>query len=275
MQQNWWRGQMADRSAIRSKKIALPVLALLAVLGIAVMAQAEVAKKGNLIVTFHGEIAPRKLPRAGTAPVSVQMGGKIKTADKSTPPKLERIILDINSHGVLQTKGLPTCSLSKLETISSAGARKSCGEALVGHGNVTSRVSLPGQGAFASNGALQAFNGKYKGATAIFAQVVSGPPLPLTYVIVFEVKKTKGTFGTSLVGTLPQIASEYGYISAFDLSLKRTYTYRGKKLSFASGTCPAPKGFPGASFPFAKVSYEFAGPITVSEKLVRECKVRR
>jgi hypothetical protein len=241
---------------------------------IASFAAAEVAKKDNLIVAFHGEIAPRKLPRTGTAPVSVQMGGKIKTTDKSTPPKLEQIVLDINSHGVLQTKGLSTCSLAKLETISSAGARKACGEALVGHGNVTSRVSLPGQGAFASNGALQAFNGKYKGHSAIFAQVVSGPPLPLTYVIVFEVKKTKGTFGTSLVGTLPQIASEYGYISAFDLSLKRTYTDHGKKLSFAEAGCPAAKGFPGASFPFAKVSYQFEGGLTVSEKLIRECKVR-
>ncbi len=256
-----------------AKKTAIAAVAI-ASLVIASFAAAEVAKKDNLIVAFHGEIAPRKLPRTGTAPVSVQMGGKIKTTDKSTPPKLEQIVLDINSHGVLQTQGLSTCSLSKLETISSAGARKSCGDSLVGHGNVTSRVSLPGQGAFASNGALQAFNGKYRGHTAIFAQVVSGPPLPLTYVIVFEVKKTKGTFGTSLVGTLPQIASEYGYISAFDLSLKRTYTDHGKKLSFAEAGCPAAKGFPGASFPFAKVSYQFEGGLTVSEKLIRECKVR-
>ena len=82
--------------------------------------------------------------------------------------------------------------------------------------------------AFATNGPLLAFNGRHKGRLAVFAQVASGAPLPLTYVIVFEVKKTKGTFGTSLIGTLPPIASEYGYISAFDLSLSRTYTYRGR-----------------------------------------------
>jgi hypothetical protein len=259
----------------RSTKGAL--LGALACLGLlASLAQAEVAKEGNLIVSFHGAISPQKLPRDQSAPVGVQMGGKIKTSDKSTPPKLERIILDINANGKLQNKGLPSCSFRKLNSIkTSAGARKACKDAQVGHGNVTSRVSLPEQGAFASNGLLQAFNGKYKGHTAIFAQVVSGPPLPLAYVIIFEVKKTKGTFGTSLIGTLPAIASEYGYISAFDLSLKRQYRHNGKKLSFAEASCPAAKGFPGASFTFAKASYEFSDGRTVSEKLTRECKVRK
>ena len=93
-------------------------------------------------------------------------------------------------------------------------------------------------------------------------------------MIVFEVKQAKGTFGTELIGTLPQIASEYGYISAFDLSLGRTYILHGQKLSYASASCPAPKGFSEASFPFAKASYEFAGGETLSSKLEGTCKVK-
>jgi hypothetical protein len=268
---------MGSRSAkkTRSRKAALALITAAALLlAFAALAQAEIAQKGTLRVTFSGQIAPVKLPRSDPAPVSVQLGGKITTTDKSTPPKLERILLDINSNGVIQTKGLPTCPVTKLESISAAGAKKACGGALIGHGNVTSRVSLPGQGAFASNGTLQAFNGKAKGHPAVLAQVTTTGTLPLTYVIVFEVRKTKGTYGTELDGTLPQIASEYGYISAFDLSLGRTYTFHGEKLSYASASCPAPKGFPGASFPFAKASYEFTGGLTLSSKLVRECKVR-
>jgi hypothetical protein len=260
---------------IRSRKTAAAAaLAAAALLCCAALASAEIVQKGTLRVTFNGQIAPVKLPRTEPAPVSVQLGGKITTTDKSTPPKLERILLAINSNGVIQTKGLPACSLGKLNSVSAATAKKVCGGALIGHGNVTSRVSLPGQGAFASNGLLLAFNGKFKGHPAVFAQVESGPPLPLTYVIVFEVKKTKGTFGTELIGTLPPIASEYGYISAFNLSLGATYHYMGQKLSYASASCPAPKGFPGAAFPFAKASYEFAGGLTLSEKLVRECKAK-
>jgi hypothetical protein len=203
------------------------------------------------------------------------MGGKIKTTDRSAPPKLERIILDINRNGILQTRGLPTCSLGKLRSISSRGARKACGGALVGTGSVSSRVSLPGQGAFASNGQLLAFNGRHRGRPAIFAQVASGAPLPLTYVIVFEVKKMGGTYGTSLVGTMPPIASEYGFISAFNLLLRRQYSFRGKRMSYASAACPAPDGFTAANFAFAKVSYQFADGSDLSSKLVRQCKVRR
>jgi hypothetical protein len=258
--------------ALRAAGLAATCLLLMGVVG---AAQAEVIREGNLQGSFNGGISPSRLPRTELAPVAVQMGGKIATTDRTIPPKLERIVLAINSHGKLQSKGLATCSLGKLNSLPATQAKTVCGDALVGHGNVTSRVSLPGQGAFASNADLLAFNGKLHGRPAVLAQVSSGAPLPLTYVIGFEVKKAGGTFGTQLAATLPPIASEYGYISAFNLSLGRTYTYKGQKLSYASASCPAPEGFPGATFPFAKASYEFAGGVTVKSTLVRECKVRK
>jgi hypothetical protein len=261
----------------RTRFRTLAVLATLACVAGALFAgvsHAERKKVGSITVTFNGGISPQRLPRSGTAPVGVQMGGKIKTSDSGNPPVLERIILDINRNGIIQTKGLGRCSLGKLKNASQAGAKRSCGDALVGRGSVTSRVSLPDQHAFASNGSLLAFNGRYKGRQAVFAQVSSGAPLPLTYVIVFVVEKGHGAFGTKLVGTLPDIASSYGYITAFNLSLRRTYRFHGRKLSYASAGCPAPKGFPGAQFPLAQVGYEFENGTTVSEKLIRDCKVR-
>ena len=54
----------------------------------------------------------------------------------------------------------------------------------------------------------------------------------------------------------------------------RQYESHGKKLSYASASCPAPKGFPGATFPFVKASYEFADGSNLEATLVRECKVR-
>src|SRR5262249_35246008 len=194
----------------------------------------------------------------GAARVGVKRGGKIKTTDHTAPPKLEKIVLEINRHGKLQTKGLPTCSRGKLRSISSQGAKRACGNALIGSGSVTSRVSLPGQGAFASIGKLQAFNGVHHGKPAIFAQVASGAPLPLTYVIDFEVKKKGGEFATQLVGTMPPIASEYGFISAFNLLLRRQYSFHGEQLSYASAGCPAPSGFSQINFKFAKASFQFA-----------------
>ena len=264
------------RTDRRPDRAALAVAAVLvAALASAALAHAEVERGGSVLVTFNGSIFPRKLPRTGSAPVGVQMGGRISTADRSEPPILDRIILDINRLGSLQTRGLPRCPLRKIRSISSAGARRACGSALIGRGSVTSRVSLPGQGAFASLGVLLAFNGRFKGHTAIFAQVASGAPLPLTYVIVFRVRKLRGTFGTSLVGMLPPIASEYGYISAFNLSLRRIYRHSGKRMSYASAGCPAPRGFSEANFPLARVKYQFSDGRKISSVLVRKCRVRR
>jgi len=263
-----------NKPAALGAAAALLALCATALLALASLASAEQAQQGNLRGAFSGGISPQRLPRTELAPVSVTMGGKISTTDRTTPPKLERITLAINSHGALQTKGLATCSLAKLNSLTSTQAKRACEGALVGHGNVTSRVYLPGQGAFASNADLLAFNGKLGGHQAVLAQVSSGAPLPLTYVIAFEVLKTKGTFGTTLQATLPSIASEYGYISAFSLALSRNYRFHGQKLSFASASCPAPEGFPGAPFPFAKASYAFADGRELNATLVRDCKVR-
>jgi hypothetical protein len=238
------------------------------------LASAEIAQEGNIQISFHGSIAPVKLPRKDLAPVGVQMGAKIKTTDGSTPPRLSEIILDINSHGVINSKGLPLCSLGKLSNSSAARARKVCGDAEVGHGNVTSRVGLPGQGQFATNGPLLAFNGKYKGKPAIFAHVTSKGTLSITYVIIFTVKKTHGTYGTSLVAKVPPIASGTGYISAFDLSLKRRYSLRGEQLSYVSASCPLPEGVNIANFNFARSTYVFEDGTKVSSVLKRECKAR-
>jgi hypothetical protein len=248
-------------------------IAALSLLG-ASLASGEVAQQGNIQISFHGSIAPVKLPRNELAPVGVQMGAKIKTVDGTVPPRLTEIILDINSHGLIDSKGLPLCPLSKLSNSSAARARKVCGEAEVGHGNVTSRVGLREQGEFATNGPLLAFNGKYKGKPAIFAHVTSKGTLSITYVIIFTVKKTKGTYGTSLVAKVPSIASGNGYISAFDLSLKRRYSLRGEKRSYVTASCPLPEGVNIASFPFARSTYVFEGGTSVSSVLKRECKAR-
>jgi len=259
---------------LSSRALRVLAAASASALALAGLARAEVKREGNLQGSFNGAISPARLPRTELAPVTVAMGGKITTTDRSIPPKLERIVLDINRHGVIDNKGLATCSLVKLTSTTSAQAKKVCAGALVGHGNVTSRVYLPGQGAFASSGNLLAFNGKLHGRPAVLAQISSGAPLPLTYVIAFEVKKAKGTFATQLVAALPPIASEYGYISAFSISLSRIYESHGAQRSFTSASCPAPAGFPGASFPFAKASYEFADGRVLAATLVRDCKVQ-
>jgi hypothetical protein len=88
----------------------------------------------------------------------------------------------------------------------------------------------------------------------------------------FVISKAKGTFATVLTATFP--AADNNLVTEIDLDLSRTYSYKGQRRSYASAGCPAPKGFPGASFPFAKASYEFAGGKRLSSTLTRSCRAR-
>jgi hypothetical protein len=259
---------------ITSKKSGLiAAIAAVSLLG-ATVARAEIFQTDGIRIAFHGDIAPRKLPRKELSPVGVQMGAKIRTVDGSKPPRLEKIKLEINSHGVVDSKGLSKCPYGKLRNGSVKSARRACSDAEVGHGNATTRIGFPGQGEFSVNGPLVAFNARYKGRRAIFAFVETTGRFHTTYTIKFVVRNTKGTFGTSLSANIPPIASGSGYISAFDLSLKRRYSLRGQKRSYVSATCPLPKGVGRASFPLVRSTYVFEDGTRVRGKLDRECRVR-
>jgi hypothetical protein len=256
------------------KRKSVFALVLCLSLGLAAMAAAETASKDGIEIKFHGSIAPVKLPRHTLAPVGVQMGAKIRSTTGERPSRLAKIILDINAHGVIDSKGLALCKLSQLHNSSAARARRVCGDAEVGHGNVTSRVGLPGQGQFSTNGPLLAFNGRYKGKHAIFAHVTSKGKLAITYVIIFVIKKAHGTYGTSLVAKVPSIASGSGYISAFDLSLKRRFHVHGQRRSYVSASCPLPNEVNIGEFKFARSTYVFDDGTTITSALERSCKAR-
>ncbi len=259
---------------IFTRKKAFGALVVVLVLSMAGVALAEVVTEEEVQINFHGSISPVKLPRTGAAPVGVQVGAKIKSLNDPLPPRLQEIVLDINKHGVINSKGLPTCPLGKLHNATDARVKKVCGGAEVGHGNVTARVKLREQGIFSIRGPLLAFNGIYKGKPAIFAHVTGKGKLSITYVIIFVIKKTAGNYGTSLVAQVPPIASGSGFISAFDLSLKRSFTSGGKKQSYVSAACPLPKGINIAEFNFAKSTYVFEDGTSLSSVLNRTCKAK-
>ena len=96
---------------------------------------------------------------------------------------------------------------------------------------------------------------------------------PLVFTLAFIIGHAKGKFGTSLDVDLPK-STGGGYITGISLNLSKTFSFKGRKRSYISASCPAPKGFPGASFAFAKASFAFIGGKTLTSTLNRSCKVR-
>lgn len=263
------------RAAIGPRSAAALAVAALGLAALASAGEAEVVQRGNLRVSFAGRVSPRALPRVGVAPVSVSLAGEVATTDGSPPPQLRTIALAINRHGRLDYEGLPRCNFHQIQPATTSEARAACRRSLVGSGSFEAHVALPEQSPFPSNGRVLAFNGNLHGRPVIYAHVYGTEPLPQSFVLPFRIRRARGAYATTLVARLPRVAAEWGYVSGISLTLRRSFSYRGRRHSYLSAGCPAPRGFPGATFALARASFGFEGGQTLSSTLTRSCGVRR
>jgi hypothetical protein len=254
------------------RRVLLGASALLLIAG-ASLAQAEVVQKGGLRVGFIGKLSPTTLPRSGSAPIHVEVGTQIDSAKSKSPPRLRTLVIAINRYGHFDPDLVPKCTLRDIQPSTTENALDACGSSLIGKGTFSANVALSRQAPFPSSGPLYAFNGVVNGKPAILAHVYGEKPVPTSFTLVFELKKAKGTFGNVLRASLPEVTGSSGYITGLSLDLGKTVRSHGRTRSYLSASCPAPKGFGGASFPFAKVSLDF-GSKKIEETLARNCKVR-
>jgi hypothetical protein len=249
------------------------VTAALLLFGVA-SAQGELVAHGDLFVNFEGGLSPQALPRNELAPITVAIDGTVKTLSGERPPALRQIQIELNNHGVMDMRGLPTCEEDQIASTSDQVALDRCSSALVGRGSFLANTDYPEQVTFPTSGKILAFNGIDKGKPVIFAHVYGTEPLASTQIITFRIGRTSGRYRTVLTGALPAALNRYGFIKNIRLRLYRNYTYKGQRHSYLSAGCPAPKGFPGATFPFVRASMKFADGRALTGTLVRSCRVK-
>jgi hypothetical protein len=252
------------RAPLRQYALFVASAAVLSAI-VAASSPAETVQKGHLRVAFSSAFAPRSLPRKGSAPISVSIGGRISTTDGKPPPQLQRIELAINRRGQLRTTGMPACRLAQIQPSTNRGALEACRRSLVGEGTFTANVELPQQAPFPSQGKVLAFVGREGGRPVLLAHVYGTDPVPTSYTLPFRIGSSRGTFGTVLTASLPQVTSDWGFVTGIELKLNP---------SFVSAGCPAAPGFPGAVFPLLQASFVFASGPTLSSKLERSCRAR-
>jgi len=248
--------------------------ALLVATASACTAQAELNHQGDLVVRFDSELVPKRLPRHRPAPIAVTVSGDVKTKKDGQLPQLREIAVAINRSGKLYDRGLPTCRLESIQPATEAAARRICGDAIVGHGEVTVTAAIDTQSSFAVEGKLLAFNGpRQHGRKLILAQVYTKDP-PGAFVLTFKIIRRGGLYGTVMKTTLPKRAWGWAYLTHFSMTLHRVYRQGGRRRSLLSAACSAPAGFPGAVFPFAKATYGFDTGHRLTTTVVRSCKVQ-
>jgi hypothetical protein len=247
----------------------------LALTTLAAGAGAEVTQKGNLRVSFEGGIAPQALPRQGSAPVAVTLGGQISTTDRSAPPQLRTISIAINRNGRLDTKGLPVCRYHQIQPASTREAIAGCRRSVVGEGEFRANVVLPEQSPFPSRGRVVAFHGVRHGRQVVFAHIYGTEPLPQSRVLAFELGRASGGYRTTLTAELPRVAADWGYVSGVELTLKRRFRVGGRARSYLSAGCPAPGDLTAVAFPLARASFGFEDGRVLGSTLIRTCRVKR
>lgn len=250
--------------------------ALLLALGAAAITRADVVQEEDVIVAFDGGISPRALPRTGVAPVAVTIDSSFKSAKGTDPPpQLRTISIGINRRGRIFDRGLPTCRVRKIQPSTIRAAKRICGGAIVGSGHVEVRIHLNNQPPFTFTGPMLVFHAKRSGGDRRLLAQVYGIKPPSAFVLNFKIVKVPGELGTLIKTSLPQSATEWAYVTRFDMKLKRTYTYKGREHSFISAGCPAPDGFTIGFYRFAKADFGFEAGTHVTAELNRECAVKK
>src|SRR5215475_10754853 len=117
------------------------VLALgLGALACASLAHATVIQEDNVRITVLSQVLPYKLPRRGTAPIAVFVSGHLSEPHGGIPPQLQEMTVEVNKHGLLQSKGLAACPLKRIQPASTQRALDACGDALIGSGQFWAHI---------------------------------------------------------------------------------------------------------------------------------------
>jgi hypothetical protein len=243
----------------------------------AVATPSVISQKGNLRVSVESRLSPKRLPREGSAPIAVSVGWKIDTTDGTPAPTLKTLTIAINKEGRFDTQGLPTCPYAKIQPATTQRALSNCKQALVGRGTFSAEISLEGQEAesYEVTGQLLVFNGSQGKKSVLFGQIYAARPFATSFVIPFALsEKRGGDYGTTLEAKLPAALRSWGNLTGIQMRLSRRYGANGRRHSFISAGCPAPKGFSLASFKLARTSFDFTGGKTLSSTVEGDCRVR-
>jgi hypothetical protein len=214
------------------------VLAL--IVAASAFAKPEVFQIGNLFLRDNGGISPSKLPRHEQAPIAAKLNGQIGTTDGSHPPAIRSVIADFDKTIQINAKGLPACNRGQLEARTTAAAKKACPDAIVGSGEGEVEVAFSEQPPFTAEGPIVLFNGGvHGGTTLLFIHTYVKVPAPTA--VVATVKLThihRGHFGLHADAQIPAIAGGAGSVTRYKITIDRTFTYKGRKKSYLTASCP-------------------------------------
>jgi hypothetical protein len=203
--------------------IAVVALAGLAVAG-SVVAKPQKVIVGEIEVEYDGGFSPKALPKNKFTPISFFLWSKIRQVEGKHPPAIREFQLLGDKNVKIDVKGVPACTSGKLQSQTTSGAQKACGEeTIVGSGTTEVEVQFPEQPPIDVKSELLAFNGGFRGGvTTLFIHAYLTAPVTAAIVTTVKIKKVKkGRYGTESIATIPKIAGGSGSVTYFKLKFDK------------------------------------------------------
>jgi hypothetical protein len=204
------------------------------------LAKPHVIRAGNLFLRDDGGIFPSRLPRHSQIPISARIDAEIGTTDGSHPPAVKTLNIDFDKSIQVNAKGLPICSGDQLVARSTVAAKKACPDAIVGSGEGKVEVAFPEQEPIVAKGPILLFNGGvHSDTTLLFIHTYVNVPAPTAVIATVKITRVhRGHYGTHTVSEVPAIAGGSGSVIKFKLTIGRKFTYKGKRESYLTASCP-------------------------------------
>lgn len=202
---------------------AVTVTAMLAVGGVATAEKPVTSVSGDIHTEFNGGFSPKTLSKKKLTPISFWISGRLKTISGEHIQPMKEFLLEGDKNASISVKGIPVCNPGKLQSTTSAAARKACGKMLVGSGKAEAGIKFPEQPEIPVTSELLAFNGGFKGGvTTLYLHAYITVPTPAAIITPVKIKRVKnGRFGLKSVATIPKIAGGSGSVTFFKLQLKK------------------------------------------------------
>jgi hypothetical protein len=223
----------------RRTAVGIVVGALFLALAGAAVAVAVTTQIGNLKVSATAEFEPRAFPAHGTLPAEFGSIVRIHSVNGERPPALKTLVFEFDKHGRINFKGVPTCTMAKLEGTKPSEARKVCAGALLGTGVGKARVQVPGMPAVTMRSPISIFNAPPEGGKpTMIAHAWETIPSPQALLTQFQVERIHhGRYGYRAQIELPPIAGGDGAATLAEAHFGRTYSRGGHKFGYVEAEC--------------------------------------
>ncbi len=222
-------------SHARLRRTALLCCALAAL--VAGGAQAALVETGNLILRADAAFEPRALSKHRFEPIEIEGYFKIAAKDGGPPAALDRVVVGFDRDGRLSAGGLPSCLPEQIANATTEEARRICGGAIVGEGQIDALISLS-TGPVPASSPLTIFNGpRQAGHPTVVLHASTTVPATQIYAILVPVEQQRGEFRYRATVDVPPIAAGLGAITHVEVEVGRRFKVGGQRRSYVSARC--------------------------------------